>query len=250
MFFLNNYFYYVTLAIEAICVLHCIRKGNQQKWIYIIVFLPLVGCIAYFFTEILTNYHLRNATTGLGSLLNPTGRIRRLEENLRFADTFQNRIALADAYLSAGNTTKAIELYEFSLTGAFEENEHVLYQLIIAYSKEGRYKNILPIARKIYKQPQFTRSEGHVLYAMALEQCAQLEEAEKEFRIMNTRFSSFEGRYQYGLFLIRAGRNEEANHIFSEMISEWSHLSPIERKLNRRWIGLVKDEQKNLYICV
>lgn len=43
--FLPGYFYYVTLALQAICVIHCLRKGNQQKWIYIIVFLPLIGCV-------------------------------------------------------------------------------------------------------------------------------------------------------------------------------------------------------------
>lgn len=244
MFFFDSYFYYITLGLQALCVFHCIRKGNQQKWIYIIVFLPLVGCIAYFFTEMFTGRTLQNA--GLGAVLNPTGSIRKLEENLRFTDTFHNRIALADAYLAAGQTGKAIALYESSLTGAFEENEHVLYQLIVAYSKEGRYEEVLPIAKKIYRLPQFTRSKGHLLFAMALEQCGQVAEAEKEFQLMNTRFSNFEARYQYGLFLKRSNRIEEATSVFAEMIGEWSHLSPIERKYNRSWVALVKAEQKKL----
>ena len=246
MFLFNSYFYYVTLGLQALCVFHCIRKGNQQKWIYIIVFLPLVGCIAYFFTEMFSSRQLRNAGSGLGIVLNPTGSIRRLEANLRFADTFHNRVALADAYLAAGHTAKAIELYEVSLTGAFEENEHVLYQLIISYSKEGRYEEIIALAQKIYHLPQFARSKGHILFALALEQCSRSDEAEKEFRIMNTRFSSFEARYQYGLFLKRAGRSEETAHLFSEMIGEWSHLSPIERKHSRNWIALAKEERKKL----
>jgi hypothetical protein len=246
MFLFGNSFYFITLGLQALCVFHCIRKSNQQKWIYIIVFLPLVGCIAYLFTEMFTGSQLRNAGSGLGTIINPTGSIRRLEANLRFADTFHNRVALADAYLAASHTAKAIELYEGSLTGAFEENEHVLYQLIIAYSKEKRYEEIIELARKIYHLPQFPRSKGHILFALALEQCGRPDEAEKEFHIMNMRFSSFEARYQYGLFLNREGRNQEATHLFSEMIGEWPHLSPIERRHSRTWIALAKEMKRKL----
>jgi hypothetical protein len=110
--FFNNNFYYITGALQLICVIHCIRKGNQQKWIWIIVFVPLVGGIAYIVTEMFTGREIQQVQSGIGSLINPSGSIRKLEENLRFSDTFNNRIALADAYLATGQTDKAVEFYE------------------------------------------------------------------------------------------------------------------------------------------
>jgi len=53
MFFSSPYFYYVTIGLQAFCAVHCIRKGNQQKWIWIIVFLPLLGGLIYIFSEVL-----------------------------------------------------------------------------------------------------------------------------------------------------------------------------------------------------
>jgi hypothetical protein len=245
MFFLhNNYFYYITIGLQAICAIHCMRKGNQGKWIWIIVFLPIVGCIAYIFTEIYTGRELQNLQSGIGSVLNPSGRISRLEENLRFADTFNNRVTLADAYLGAGQTDRAIEIYESSLTGAFTENEHVLMQLINAYFAKQQYEKVIPIAKKIYARPQFARSRAHMLYAMSLGYEGKGELAEQEFRKMKARFSDFESRYQYGLFLLGESREEEARKIFMEIVDEAPYLGSRERRFNRTWIMQAKEELK------
>jgi hypothetical protein len=246
MFFDYNYFYYVTIGLQAICVLHCFKKGNQNKWIWIIVFLPVIGCLIYFFSEIVTGRQIQQVSSGVGFVFNPGGSVRKLEEQLRFADTFHNRIALADAYLANGRTKDAIDLYEQSLTGVFTENEHVLKQLIIAYSNVKRYKDIIPLAQKIYRSPQFARSRAHLLYAMALEHTGNSQMAEKEFKLMSARFSNFESRYQYGLFLLRARRDDEAKQVFNEMLSEAGHLSSRERRGNQVWINQAREELKKI----
>jgi hypothetical protein len=237
-----GYIYIISIALQAICVIHCLRRNNQQKWIYVIIFLPLIGCIAYFFTEIFTPGSLGDVQSGLGTLINPTGRIRRLENNLKFSDTFNNRVMLADAYLKIGRVDEAIELYNFSLTGAFTENDYVFRQLISAYFIRERYQEILPLARKISGHPEFPRSRAQIQYACALGYTGNDQAAEQEFKKMKTRYSAFEARYQYGLFLLRTGRNEEARHIFKDMTEEAPHLSPRERRSNRVWIIKAKEE--------
>jgi len=245
--FLPGYFYYISIALQIICVIHCLRKGAEQRWIWLIVFLPYIGCIAYFFTEILPATQTGNLQTGLASLfISPAGRIRRLEENLRFADTFNNRILLADAYKTAGRTQEAIELYTSSLTGAFTENEYVINQLISAYFETKQYPELIFLARKIYKRPQFARSEAHLLYARALDITGDKEGAEMEFKRMRGRFADFAARYQYSLFLQREGREKEAQDMLKDIVEEAHHLSSREKRSNRTWIqkskeGLRKD---------
>lgn len=244
--FFSSNFYYITIALQIICVLHCLKKGNQGKWIWIIVFLPVVGCIIYIFTEMFTGREVRQVQSGIGSLINPSGTVRKLEENLRFSDTFNNRIMLADAYLATRQTDKAVALYESSYTGAFTENEHLLKQLIIAYSLQQRYQEVVQKAQKLYKTPQFARSQAHLLYAMALEHTGQIDQAEKEFKLMNVRYSHFEARYQYGLFLQRGHQQQEAKAIFTALIDESGHLSARERNGNRVWIAKAKEALKEL----
>jgi hypothetical protein len=243
MLFQHNYFYYIIIGLQVICAIHCIRNGTQNKWIWFIVFVPVVGSLVYLFTEVLTRTSRSNLQQGIsGILVTSSARIKRLEENLKFTDTFNNRVLLADAYLAAGHTDSAIELYESSLTGAFEENEHVIMQLIIAYFNKEDYARIQPLVKKVYARPQFARSKAHVLYAIALEKTGDLVLAEQEFKKMKARFSHFEARLQYGLFLKRAGREEEARQVFMDMVDEAPHLSSRERRDSRAWIGQARAE--------
>jgi hypothetical protein len=244
-FFSNNY-YYIIIGLQAICILHCLRKGRPNNWIWLIVFIPLVGSLIYIFSEIFTRNDVLNVQSGISSVMNPNGTVRRLEENLRFSDTFANRIALADAYLASDNTDKAIELYESSLTGNFEENEYVHSQLIVAYYKKNRYDDILPIAQKIYSLPQFANSRAHIFYAASLGYAGYFDKAEKEFKKMKGRYANYEARFCYGRFLIARGREPEARQVFSEILGETSHLTPQERRLNRNWFRFAKEELNKL----
>ena len=244
--FLPPSLYLVSIILQAICVMHCLAKGSQQRWIWIIIFLPVIGCIIYFFTEIVSANQVRGWQSGVGSLLGSVGRIGRLENNLRFADTFNNRVMLADAYLAVGRTDEAIELYTSSLTGAFTENEYVIKQLIRAYSEKERYAGVIMMARKLYGRPQFARSKEHVLYARALAYTGDVTAAEQEFMKMKGRFADFEARYQYGLFLRGMGREKEARLVFEDITGEASHLSSRERRDNRVWIVKAKEELKKV----
>jgi hypothetical protein len=238
---------YIIIGLAIFCGVHSYRRGTLSRWILWLIFLPVIGSLYYLFSEVLNkkssfvkpvNYGPKTVASGAS--------IRKLEEELRFTDTFANRIKLADAYLASGQTEKAIELYTASLTGAFSENEHVMQQLIVAYYEQQEYAQIIPLAKKLYKLPQFARSKSHLLYALALENLGQTEQAENEFKTMKGRYSNFEQRYQYGLFLVRAGRDDEAWQLFTDMLNEEQHLSPIERKTNRIWFSKTKDELRKI----
>lgn len=243
-FFFNPAFYTVTIILQAICVIHCIRSRNQQNWIWLIIFLPMIGCIAYLFTEVITRRSIRNVQAGVGEVLSPSGSIRKLEENLRFSDTFNNRIALADAYLQAGQTQRAINLYEESLQGTFAENELGISRLIIAYYKEKRYDDVIRLTPKISKLPQFARSKAHILYAASLGNTGQPEKAENEFQQMNGRFGNFEARYYYAMMLRNYNRPDDGRKILEQIAEEIPQLSPVERRHNREWLRLTKEALK------
>jgi hypothetical protein len=166
MFLQGEYTYYIIGGLQAICAFHAYRSGKLDKWIWLIVFLPVIGSLIYLYQEVLSRRRISTPKIDVGAVFNPGAKLKKLEDEVRFTDTFANRIKLADAYLDGGFTDKAVEIYTASLTGAFAENEHVMAQLIIAYYKQQRYAEILPLAKKLYKLPQFMRSQAHVTYAM------------------------------------------------------------------------------------
>lgn len=241
----NPYFYYIEIILQGICVFHVIRKGNSYGWIWLIVFLPVVGCLVYLVSEVFTRNEVNNIQSNLGSIVNPRGKIRELEERLKFTDTFQNRVLLADAYAASGNCDKAIELYESCLKTSLPDNR-VPMQLMLSYFEKGRYNDVVSMGQRVVKTIEFPRSRAKLIYALSLEKIGKNELAEKQFKDLNGRFSNHESRICYGQFLLRLGRDEEAKEIFSEMYSEVSHLNGRERRANKIWYAKAKEELEKL----
>lgn len=239
-------YYYLVIALQAVCVFHSIRKGNQQKWIWIIVFLPFIGSLAYLFTEVIQRRHVSVVQNTVGSLVNPKGRIHELEKQFKFSDTFTNRVALADAYLENGRNQDAIALYEPTLSSTFSTNEHVIKQLIIAYYNTGRYEDVARIAPKVVNSMYFSKSRNNLLYALALEKINQPGLAEQQYKAMSHRFSNYEARYLYGDFLLRQNRKEDAALVFYDVVEESQHLKRSETGGEGAWINKAKSEWEKL----
>lgn len=239
-------YYYVVIILQAICVFHSIRSGNQSKWIWIIVFLPFIGSIVYIFTEVVKRRHVSAIQNTVVNMVNPGGRISDLEKQFKYSNTFVNRSALADAYLQNGMNEKAIELYEPGLTGIFQNNEHVIMQLIIAYYNVGRYEDVIRIAPKVSGSMNFSKTRNNLLYAFALEKTGRTNLVEKEYKAMNHRFSNYEARYNYGCYLLRQNRKEDAGLIFYDVVEEGQQMSRKEKGENSVWIDKSKEEWSKL----
>ncbi|MBS1512201.1 MAG: PLDc N-terminal domain-containing protein [Bacteroidetes bacterium] len=246
MFFDYPYIYYITIGLQVICAIHCIRKGSQYNWLWLIIFFPVVGCLIYIFSEMFTGNEMGRVQSGIGTVFNQSGSIRKLEEQLRFADTFKNKVALADALLNAGQTERAIGLYEECLKGNFTTHEHVIMQLIQAYATVNRFNDILPLAKEVYGLPQFSRSRAHTIYAIALSYTGHIDAAENEFKQLNGRFSNYESRYHYGQMMIRLRRTEEARRFYRDILSEYAHLEGVQKRNSKVWFGMVREALKKL----
>jgi hypothetical protein len=72
MLFGGGSYYYLVLILEAFCIIHCLRRGTQQQWLWILIVIPVVGCLIYIYKEILTNRHaIRIPKVDVGAVLNP-----------------------------------------------------------------------------------------------------------------------------------------------------------------------------------
>src|SRR6185437_15888565 len=111
----------LSLLAQIACAVHVVRTGRNYYWIYIVVFVPVVGMAAYFLAEILPD--LMNSRTGRGAAsgvaraLNPGKALRDATRVVAIAPTTENKARLAAEYLAAGETGPAVALYREVLTG-------------------------------------------------------------------------------------------------------------------------------------
>lgn len=112
----------------------------------------------------------------------------------------------------------------------------------------GRLNDVIRTAPKLSKKINFNKSRANLLYAFALEKSGNDALAEQEFKSMNRRFSNYEARYNYGIFLLRKDKIVEADRVFEDVINEGLQLSRKEKGESKIWIDKIIEESKKLSV--
>jgi hypothetical protein len=222
------------IVLQIICVIHCIRSGRNSSWIFLIVFVPLVGCAAYLVIEVLPGIK----GTG-GRKLN----VSELELKLKLSDTHENRYYLAEAYRNAGQYEKALQLLDSCRTGMYRDDTALLYQiaglhfLLKENRKAGECYGEILLQRKIEKKHLVT-------YARTLEANDETEKCLKIYGELDAE-NNIEGLLYYGQFLKKLGRSAEARQKWERIIDLSQTMPPFVYRANRDSIESARYELRS-----
>ncbi|WP_271784880.1 tetratricopeptide repeat protein [Aquimarina algiphila] len=230
--------YFLIIALQGYCVYHAIKNKSNYYWFFVIMLLPVLGSIIYLFTQVFNKKDLDVVQNEIVNVINPTKKIKDLQKQLDFADTFQNRVNLADALLEAGDYTYAIQEYE--KVHNTNNDVGVLKKLIEGYYQIKNYEKIISSAEKIVDRSDFKGSRSQFLYGLALEEDQQSEKAEEHLRQIDQRYSNYKERYTLAQFLLKKGKTEDAKEILFEILTEAQHMSKPNRNKYRTVVHDVK----------
>ena len=235
--FLQGYSYYIIGALQIICILHAL-KTNRRDWIYLLIFLPLIGAIIYIIREILPGSRLSEMNAGNVKTFFPSGRIKELERNLKIADTDANRLRLAEEYARQGNFVRAMELTKTCMIGIYAKDVSMMLNIGRYAYGAGLYTESLDWLNKVLQERKnkFERPEDELVYAKALHKSGDTIKAETAYQQIIRVHHSLEARYHYGLLLKEAGRTDEANIQFKTVIEERSFHPKHVRRVNAQWV--------------
>ncbi|NJO01902.1 MAG: hypothetical protein HC880_09595 [Bacteroidia bacterium] len=238
--------YFIIVVLQVLCVLHVINQRKERWWIWLIIFVPVLGSIVYIASEVLRLRDLSNVKQDINQIINPRGRIKQLENRLAFANTHQNKVMLADAYLAIEQTEKSIKLYESSLEGLYKDDPYVHTQLVSAYYLLGNPEQAVAKAHRVLANKDFQKSPARLHYALALEALGNIDAAEKELEALDTPYAGFDNRIAYGQFLMRHQKLEKATTLFEEMLSEYHHLNKMEKRKAKKWFNQAQEALSKL----
>jgi len=231
------------LVLQVICALHAVKTGRTQTWLWIILFLPGIGCLVYFFAEILPHLQrssaVRRVGVDLAMAVDPGRSVRQLEEELDIADTISNRRALAHGYLGAGRYDEAVELFRSCLKGAFEDDIGLSLELVHALFLNGAHRETKERLDKLDPAELGIRApERNLLYARTLEQLDEQEAALAQYESILRQSSGEETRCRYALLLERTGQAEKARVVFHEILARARRSPRYYRRDQKAWIDL------------
>lgn len=227
--------------------MHAVRNGKDRMWIYIILFLPLLGGLAYFFSEILPSLRsgklMQNSNIHtVENALFPTRRIQALEQQISLADTYQNRILLAEAYAAATRYEDAISLFTKTLRGIYKDDSFALSKRALTYYASGN----LDLAKRDFEHILQTggdlNEKDQLIYAIVLENLNQTTAAENAYQKAINLATGLEAEYQYALFLKRSGKSSQAKEVFEYMVVKAKSSPSYFRRLEAKWLRLAKEE--------
>lgn len=215
-------------------------------WYLVIFLVPGIGALIYLITQVFSKQGVKKVQTNVTTVINPTKKVRTLEQKVEFADTFQNRLDLADAYLELKDYGTAISAYKVALSGSETNDFYGNTQLIEAFFASEKYEEVVTTATRISGHPDFERSRSNFLYGLSLFKTGVVEEAEIVLRKIDRRYSNYEERLVLATFLSENGKNEDALEILNALLEEGEYLTKPNQKLYRSTFQEIHELQKKL----
>jgi hypothetical protein len=250
MFFL----YLISGAISLGLIVHCIKTGRNTIWVYVLVVLmtvvPFVGPAVYVAAEILPGLlgsrSSQRAMRGLRTTLDPEGNLRRFENEMQVTGNVASRQQYADELVRLGRAPEALPIYQTCLTGLFAEDP----KLLLGYARAQFEAGDAAGARKtlddlIQKNPDFKSSDGHLLYARALEVEGDMEKALSEYATLAEYFPGAEAGVRYARLLIRSNQRPLAQQTLKALLDRARFAPAHYRKAQREWLDEAHRELQN-----
>jgi len=237
------------IILQVYFCVHVFRHDKERFWIFIIILVPLIGCIVYFLTQVLPDLvhdrKFKRAGMSLINTLDPQREIRRLQDELEVSDSIENRLALADAYVQASQPAAAIDLYEQCLAGIHEDDPDIMLKLAQAcFSNEEIHKAKDILDKLLAKNPDYKSYDGHLLYAKVLESLDLTEQAAREYEILASGYPGEEARVRYGLLLKKMGQEDRAQALFRETLTRIKRAPGFYLKKEKHWIDIASENLK------
>ena len=228
------------LLVQIAFAAHAVKTGRTQPWLYVILFLPGIGCLLYAALEIAPN--LAGGRTGrrvAGSVaraVNPGRDYRALAREVDIAPTVHNRLRLADECLRLGRAPEALAIYEGCQEGMYAADPAVRMGIARARHATGDFNGAIAILESLARDsPDARTTDGHLLYAMSLEGAGRTGDALREYAALVGPFPGEEVRCRYAALLARSGSTGPARAQYEEVVRRVELQGGVYRRAQRPW---------------
>jgi len=233
--------------VQLALIVHVVKTGRSFYWIMILLFMPLIGGLAYFVIELLPQFSGsitgQKAVRSVKQTLNPGADLRQSEAAWNQSPNVDNSRRYAEALMDSGKTVEAEETINQALKGLFAtEPTLLLLRARLEFESERTTEAVKTLETLQEHNPDFRSAEGHLLYARALEAEGRIDEAVKEYSAVSGYFPGVEARYRLALCLGVAGKDSAARTEFESILNDAKLAPPHFRKSQKTWLDAVKNE--------
>lgn len=227
---------YLLLALKFYCLYHFYNNRTDYYWVFIILFIPVFGPLFYLIVKVYNKRDAEKITTEITHIINPTKKVKDLEKQLQFSESYQNRVNLADAYFEIKDYNNALSHYLEALKDGSQNDFYVNSRLVELYYLLEDYNNAAVCANRIKNSTEFKKSRTQFIYGLVEEKLGDFEVAETNLRQINLRYSFYEERLILAKFLMSRDKTNDAKQILEGIHHESQHMTKHNKRLFRATI--------------
>jgi hypothetical protein len=229
------------IILQALAIVHFIRRRPDTYWLYIILFLGPIGALVYIATEVLPDLGLLRDSF---KAFPRRKRIRELESMILDNPSAGNYEELADLYLEEGKFTQARECYNKAISSRTDSLDPFYRRALAAMQMEDYAAAVQDLERVVSRESKYDFYRALGLLADAYAQTGQSEKADTLFREATKMSTLSETYYNYASFLLAQHRTAEAREWAQRILGKKATLPRYLKRRERPWFrrasGLVK----------
>ncbi len=230
-----------SIVLQALLIIHVIKTGRNQIWIWVLALLSFAGVLAYVAVELVPDL-LRSRTAqrtarGMKKALDPEADLRRLEHEARLTGNVASRQRYADELVQHGRNGEAVAVYRQALTGLYEHDPGLMLGLARAQFAQGDPAAARATLDELMRHnPDFRSPDALLLHARALEGEGNIEQALQEYRGLAGHYPGAEAAVRYAQLLKAQGKASEAATVARELL-EQARIAPAHyRRAQKSWL--------------
>jgi len=229
--------------LQALAILHFIRRRPNGYWLWVIIFLGPVGALVYLAMEVLPDAAL------LGQSFDSFGRrkrINQLEAIVLDNPSPGNYEELAGLYLDEGKFARARACYDKAITPR-DEHPDPIYRRGIAEIHLGDFASAVKDLEYVTaRDPKYDLHRAIALLAHAYANTGRPDRAEALFQQATGISTQSETYFNYAMFLASQNRTGEAREWAGRILAKKPTMPRYLRRRERPWFRKARALLKRL----
>lgn len=218
--------------LQAVAIVHFIRRRPDWFWLFIIIFLGGWGALIYIAVEMVPDAGLLRQSF---KVFPRRRRIHELESAVLDNPSAGNYEELGDLYLEEGKYSRARQCLDKSIA-ARADSPDPFYRRGIAEIGQGDFPAaVTDLERVVAGDHQYDFHHAAALLAHAYANTGQAEKAEALFQQVTKISTASETYYNYATFLSSQGRNAEARQWAQRILAKKPTMPGYLRRRERPW---------------
>ena len=220
------------IILQALAIVHFIRRRPDTWWIFIIIFGGVLGAVIYLLVEALPDLGLLRESF---KAFPRRSRIRELESAVLDNPSCGNYEELADLYREEGKYARARECYNRAISSRTDYPDPFYHRAICAMEMGDAAAAIADLERVVAQDPKhgYYRAQGLLAHAYALG--GQSEKAGTLFQQVTEISTLSETQYNYAIFLVSQHREPEARQWAQRILNKKPTMPRFLKRQERPW---------------